>query len=191
MKLAIHSKSSVHMSQDDFVISVAECARGRSRGIRMLLQNYRTCVLKIESIFKTGEYWKCACGFIASTRLELWILPITKAECCANSAISVQCSQFGIFKCWCVLHIQTIFNPWWMFNLGDRLMLTNKTCFAGVLTGPKQSRISFLYACESKKFQTFLSADKISIPGVNQVFSPSQFLNGIWFLFCYRKFSIV
>ena len=36
MKLVIHSKSSVHMSQDDFVISVAECARGRSRGIRML-----------------------------------------------------------------------------------------------------------------------------------------------------------
>jgi len=54
------------------------------------------------------------------------------------------------------------------------LMCTNKTCFAGVGTWPKplfRIRISCLsYPCESKKNQNFLSADQISIPGVNQVF---------------------
>jgi len=42
----------------------------------------------------------------------------------------------------------------------------------------------------NKKIEKILSADQTSIPGVNQLFSPSTFLNGIWFLFCYRKFSV-
>ena len=41
-----------------------------------------------------------------------------------------------------------------------------------------------------KKIRKILSADQTSISGINQVFSPSTFLNGIWFLFCYRKFSV-
>jgi len=75
---------------------------------------------------------------------------------------------------------------------GDGLMCTNKTCFAGVVPWPSRiflTQKSFSVVSMRKIFfQKFLSADQTSISGVNQMFSPSQFLNGIWFLCCNRKF---
>ena len=94
-------------------------------------------------------------------------------------------------QCLCV-NICLILNPWWIFSPCNMFMCTNKTCFAEVGTRQEhifRIRISFLsYPCESKKNQNFLSADQTSIPGVTRCF---LFLNRIWFLFCYQKFSIV
>jgi len=65
-----------------------------------------------------------------------------------------------------------IFNRWWKFSPCDKLMCTNKTCFAGdeaenhILN---QNLFSFI-SMRIKKIKIFPSADQTSIPGVNPVF---------------------
>jgi len=52
--------------------------------------------------------------------------------------IKYWCSTFTIWHLHCLcVKMYLIFNPWWMFSPPDRLMCTKKTCFAGVVTGPK------------------------------------------------------
>jgi len=58
-----------------------------------------------------------------------------KADRSATWPASVQHSQI-VTHCVCV-NIQLIFNPWWIFYPGNRLMCTNKTRFAGVVMGPQ------------------------------------------------------
>ena len=116
-------------------------------------------------------------------------------HCPQMVSLPLELSCFNIYN----LHIHVlrvniyhIFNPWWMFSPCNLLMCTNKTCFAGVETRPKtifRIRISFRsYPCESKKIQIFCQQIRLRFPVQTRCF---QFLNGIWFLFCYRKFSLV
>jgi len=104
-----------------------------------------------------------------------------------------RCSIFTIwYRVLFVCKCSTYFNPWWIFHPSERLTCANKTCFAGVVPRRKlifltKNSFSFV-SMWINFFQKFLSAHQTSIPGVNQVFSPSQFLKGFWFLFCDRKF---
>ena len=130
----------------------------------LILQNDRTCVWELSQFSKwVNSETHVWFPYIALSRISD-LAPLIQCICQA----SYRFSTFTILHltCLCVI-IYLIFDSGWMFSPCDRLICTNKTCFAGVGTRPKtifRIRIHFLsYPCESIKIQTFLSADQTSI----------------------------
>jgi len=138
----------------------------------LILQNDRTCVLRVESIFKTSQLQNARAISIhrpvSNQRphvLDTMYLP--------NKLLvyNIHVSKSKLFIC----KYLSYFWSWMDIQPLDRLIRTNKTCFARVRTMPKTILwiiILFLsYPCRSKTIQTFLSADQTLMYGVNHVFS--------------------
>ena len=100
-------------------------------------------------------------------------------------------SMLSLFVCIYWTSIQSLMD--FQVFPGDRLMCTTKRVLLGSWWGHNPyfcPEFIFFRIHSDDNFLNFLfSADQTSIPGVNQVFLPSEFINGIWFLFCVRKFS--
>ena len=74
------------------------------------------------------------------------------------------CSMLTIcnLHCLCV-NMYLVFNPWWMFSPSHRLMCTNKTCFAGVVTGQQtifRIKNSFSFICMRIKKNSNISVSR-------------------------------
>jgi len=141
-------------------------------------------LVEIKSIFKS------TCDFIAPARLERETFHI-RAKCFATSPTSVHHSRFDktLYACQYTTYFQSLIDvlPQWQVNVYQQNVFC-WGCTGAATRIPTQE--FFFFRIHANEFFSNSSAiradfDSRCEPG----FSPSHFLNGIWFRFCYRKFS--